>query len=163
MILRFVHVDGPVTRAILFATGGLYSHVEAVMRAGTYLGAHTTGVEERPANYDANGFTRQRFLSLPGPAEMNDKFEHYLRAVLGEPYDYAAIAGFTFHIDRHQENHTICSALIALALRGCEFFRKPLPIAAHAISVRDLELGLCMRDDVAEVGIDDLRLHTGGL
>ncbi len=162
MILRFVHVDGPVTRAILFATGGLYSHVEAVTRAGTYLGAHTAGVEERPANYDANHFTRQRFLSLLSTAEMNDKFEHYLRAVLGEPYDYAAIAGFTFHVDRHQEHHTICSALIALALRGCGYLPKPLPIAAHAISVRDLELGLCMRDDVAEVGVDDLRPHTSG-
>lgn len=162
MDLRFVHEDGPVTRAILFATGGLYSHVEAHTRAGTLIGAHTTGVEERPFGYDAGRVTRQRFLRLAATPAMDDAFEHYLRAVIGEPYDYAAIAGFTFHIDRHQEHHTICSALIALALRGCGYLPRPLPIAAHAISVRDLELGLAMRDDVEEISVDDLGSRTSG-
>ena len=164
IVLRFVFVKGPVTDLILFQTGGGFSHVEALTTKNTLIGAHTTGVEERPRSYDANTLTREKFLLLPADDGMSAKFEHYLRACIGEPYDYRAIGGFVHHLDRHQEHRTICSALVTLALRGCAWLPVPLPVLAHMISVRDLELGLAMRPDVREVPPSDADLlaHVAG-
>jgi hypothetical protein len=150
--LRFVHGTDAVSNAIIFQTGGLYSHVEAVTPEGQYLGAHADGgVLARPSDYDAGQFDRQRFLDLAASEEMSLRFYHYLRSVIGEPYDFAAIASFVAHYDLHQKARVICSALITLALRGCGFFPLPLSQLAHKVSPRDLELMLSARGDVHEI------------
>ena len=139
--LRFVYSDDPFSNAILLDTGGLYSHVEAVTPDGKYLGALSNGgVRARPADYDAGLFKRQLFVDLPADAAMTAKFYHYLGAVVGEPYDFGAIAGFVAHMDVHQKGRVICSALQTLALRGCGWFATPLAALAHEISPRDLLL-----------------------
>jgi hypothetical protein len=154
IILRFVHAGGLGSNAIDFESGGLYSHVEAVTHDGKYLGAHVEmGVAVRPPDYET--FDREKFVLLPADDEMSAKFYHYLYAVVGEPYDFAAIAGFVVHMDAHQKHRVICSALQTLALRWCEYLPVPLPVPAHEISPRDLELGLTMRPDVREIEQSD--------
>ncbi len=154
IILRFVHCNDPISNGIILQTGGLYSHVEAVTPEGKYLGAHADGgVEARPSDYDKGEFDRQRILQLGADDAMTTRFYHYLDAVVGEPYDFGAIAGFAVHANLHEKAHTICSALQALALRGCQYFPNPLSVPAHEISPRDLELALSSRTDVREIQI----------
>lgn len=157
IILRFVYDPGLVTKLITFDSDepGGFCHVEAVMPGGTYLGAHVTGVAARSMNYDAGKFTREKFVLLPATVGQTEKWAHYLRATIGEPYDFAAIAGFVSHLDLRQKHHVICSALQTLALRWCEYLPVPLPVPAHRVSVRDLELGLAMRPDAREISKDD--------
>jgi len=157
IILRFVHVPEMLTNLILFDSDSPngYSHVEAVTPDGEFLGAHVTGVEARPMDYDAGKFERQKFMLLSADVEMTDKFYHYLRSVTGERYDYAAIFGFITHFDINEKHTVICSGLQTLALRWCLFFPVALPVPAHRVSVRDLELGLTMRPDVREIKQND--------
>jgi hypothetical protein len=153
IILRFVYNPGLLEPMITFDSNepGGFCHVEAVTPDGKYLGAHVDGVAARPMDWDAGKFTKQKFMLLPADAEMTAKWIHYLRAVIGEPYDFSAIAAFVSHFDMRQKHHTICSALQTLALRWCEYFPISLPVPAHRVSVRDLELGLTMRPDVREI------------
>jgi hypothetical protein len=156
IILRFVHHPGVGSDLIDYQSFGNYSHVEALTPEREYIGAHANvGVASLPMDYDAGKFDRQRFLLLPADDAMSAKFYHYLRAVIGEPYDFAAIASFVVHLDFHQKHRVICSALQTLALRGCDCFPVPLPVPAHEISPRDLELGLMMRPDVRDVATTD--------
>jgi len=154
IILRFVHCNDPISNGIILQTGGLYSHVEAMTPDGKYLGARAdSGVEARSTDYDKDKFDRQRILQLTADEAMTARFYHYLNAVIGEPYDFGAIAGFAVHANLHEKAHTICSALQALALRGCLYFPNPLSVRAHEISPRDLELVLSSRADVREIQI----------
>src|SRR5437016_3113271 len=144
--LRFVRGIGAISDAIVLDSGGLYSHVEAVTPEGKYLGAHMDGgVQARPADYDAGQFVRELFVELPADAATTAAFYHYLNAVIGEPYDFGAIAGFVTHLDLRLKHRVICSALQTLALRGCAWFAAPLSIPAHQISPRDLLLILSGR------------------
>ena len=140
--LRFVGRSDPESLAILFDTGGLYSHVEAVTPDGKYLGAHVDGgVQARPADYDKGQFDHDLFVNLAADDVMTDKFYHYLNAVIGEPYDFGAIAAFITHLDQREKHHVICSALQSLALSpapGCGWFENWLSVPAHRISPRDL-------------------------
>ena len=156
IILRFVNHRIIGSYLIDFQSMGRYSHVEALTPEKTYIGAHAdTGVQARPMGYDAGTFDREKFLLLPAVSDISAKFYHYLKAVIGEPYDFGAIAGFVAHFDIHQKHRVICSALQALALRGCQYLPVPLPVPAHEIDPRDLELGLSMRPDVREIKPDD--------
>ncbi len=166
--LRFVRSDSALSDAIVRDTGGLYSHVEAVTPEGLYLGAHIDGgVLARPPDYDEGHVALEKFVDLPPPFTftpiaisgtmtmtigadpMADKFYAYLNACIGEPYDFAAIAGFVAHLDLHQRHKVICSALQTLALRGCGWFASPLSLMAHEISPRDLFLIISGRVAVA--------------
>jgi hypothetical protein len=152
IILRFVHHKVIGSDLIDFDSRGQYSHVEALTPDQKYIGAHADlGVAALPMDYDTGTFDRQKFMLLPGGPDMSAKFYHYLRAVIGEPYDFGAIAGFISHFDINQKHRVICSALQTLALRWCEYLSVPLPVPAHEISPRDLELGLTMRPDVHEI------------
>lgn len=156
IILRFVHHRIIGSDLIDFQTSGMYSHVDALTPDAKYIGAHaSTGVEARPMGYDTGTFDREKFLLLPADPDTSGKFYHYLRATVGEPYDFGAIAGFVSHLDIHQKHRIICSALHTLAARWCEYLPTPLPVPAHEISPRDLELGLTMRSDVREITADD--------
>lgn len=152
IILRFVHHRIIGSDLIDYQTLGMYSHVEALTHDGKYIGAHAdTGVQARPIGYDAGTFDREKFLLLPADEVMSARFYHYLNAVIGEPYDFGAIACFVVHFDIHQKHRVICSALQTLAVRWCGYLPVPLPVPAHEISPRDLELGLTMRPDVKEI------------
>jgi hypothetical protein len=136
-----------LVRLILFQmsapTG--YSHVEALTPDGYYIGAHSTGVEKRPMNYDAGAVgLREKFVLLTVTDEQAAKFYHYLNApeVLGERYDFWAILGFVLRFNINKAHTVVCSALMTLALRWILFFPYPLPVFAHKISVRDLDLML---------------------
>jgi len=147
--LRFVRGIGRFSDAIILDTGGAYSHVEAVTPDGRYLGAHSDGgVQARPSDYDQGQFLAEKLVDLPADDAMTAKFYHYLNAVVGEPYDLAAIAGFALHMDEHDKHKVICSALQALALRGCGWFAAPLAQPAHEISPRDLLLIISGRVDI---------------
>lgn len=163
IVLRFVQHNYSSSAAIIWKTGGDYSHVEAVTPDGKYLGAFglgyngfEPGVTERPIGYDSDKVVAQKFLLLNADDKMSAKFYHYLRACIGEQYDWGGISStIVAHIDFHEKHHVICSALQALALRGCSYFPVPLPVLAHNISPRDLELGLMMRPDVRVIDQND--------
>jgi hypothetical protein len=170
IILRFVHCPGFLQNLILLDSNDRdtgdnepgFSHIDAVTTDGKYLGAHVTGVESRPMDYDAGKFARQKFMLLRADDGMTAKWMHYLRAVENkhEGYDYLAIFGFITHLDLNQHHHTICSGFQALALRGCLYLPRVLTVRAHRISVRDLRFGLSMRDDVEEITQEDVRFHA---
>jgi hypothetical protein len=139
--LRFVHGRDPESDAIIFDTGGLFSHVECVTPDGKYLGAHSgTGVQARPSDYDRGTFDRELFVDLPADAAMTAAFYAYAGKHVGEPYDFAAILGFAFRLNEHDKGKVICSALMTLCLRACGYFATPLAQPAHQISPRDLLL-----------------------
>lgn len=164
IILRFVHSPGLLEKMQLFDTDSDYekgfTHVEGVTTDGRYLGAHVEGVEARPMNWDSGRFTRQKFILLPASDEMTAKWVHYLRACIGEKYGYVAIFGFITHLDINQHHTTICSGFQALALRWCERFPRVLPVLAHRISVRDMDLGIAMIPDAVEIEQDDAAFRS---
>ena len=152
--LRFVHHTDAISDAIDFGTYGLYSHVEALTPDGKYLGAHTdVGVQALPIDYDKGKFDRELLVDLDADDAMTAKFYHYLNAVVGEPYDFGAIAAFITHFDQRMKHHVICSALQTLALSpapGCGWFPNWLSVPAHRISPRDLLLVLSGRVAIQE-------------
>lgn len=150
--LRFVRSIGLASDAIVAlqktALPFSPSHVEAVTPDGLYLGAHFSGgVQKRPKDYDAGKFSHELFLTLEATEDQAVAFYAFLDKHVGEEYDWRAIIGFVIPEHEHIPNHTICSALITLALRakGCEYFRWPLAAPAHLIDPRDLLLILSAR------------------
>lgn len=147
--LRFVGGNSEFSRAILVQTGGLYSHVECVTPAGKYLGALADGgVLAREPDYDAGTFDHEKFLDLPADAAMAAAFYAGAAAHIGEPYDFAAIAGFVAHMDLHAKGAVICSAFITIHLQACRWFASRLAQEPHEISPRDLFLVISGRLDV---------------
>ena len=153
MIIRFMQGSELDSQAIVAlqktAIPFSPSHAEAVMPDGNYLGAHLIGgVKERPAGYDAahiaiepaTGKKRELFLTLPATAAQDQIFYDYLCKHIDEKYDWRAIVGFIVPEHEHTLYHTICSALIAAALRACEWFKYVLATPFHLIDPRDLLL-----------------------
>jgi hypothetical protein len=147
--LRFVHHHDPLSDAIIFDTGGLYSHVECATPAGKYLGAHSEdGVQARPSDYDKGTFDHELILDLPADDAMTASFYAWAEKHVGEPYDFGAIRGFVLHMNAHDKGKVICSALMALCLRDCGWFATPLSLPAHQISPRDLLLIISGRQPI---------------
>jgi hypothetical protein len=146
MILRFVLNSGLVSEAIKAqektAMPFTPSHVEALTRDGvSYIGAHFSGgVQKRPVGYDKATMIAELLLPLESSLLQDVAFHDFLESHIGEPYDWLSIAGFVIPRHLHLANHAICSALITLALRKCEWFRWPLAAPAHLIDPRDLLL-----------------------
>lgn len=139
--LRFVTTSSPLSAAIRFAEDFEFSHVEAVMPDGTYLGAHASGgVLARPPDYDKGEWTKQSFWTYPVNDDAAAKWEAYLRARIGRPYDYDAILGFVMRSSLHDALHVICSALQTMSLRGANVFPFSLIVPAHETSPRDLAM-----------------------
>jgi hypothetical protein len=138
IVLRFVQGKDALSQMIVHGETMMPfapSHVEAVTPNGYYLGAHTdTGVEERKPGYDSTWVALELILPLPATAEQHDSFYSYLRAHIGDPYDWQAIPGFLVPGHHHTLGHTICSALCVMALRAKNWFPFPLPWPAHLIS-----------------------------
>jgi hypothetical protein len=146
MIIRFVQGTALTSRLIMAQEKAAMpftpSHVEALTPdGGFYLGAHDNdGVQKRPVGYDQAETAHELLLTLDATPEQDAAFWKFLEARIGEPYDWRAIIGFVLPIHEHQHEHAICSALIALALRACDWFPAPLAAPAHLIDPRDLLL-----------------------
>jgi uncharacterized protein YycO len=143
MILRGVRHKDKLSDLIIMNTGGVLAHFEGIMEGGTVIGAFAEGgVQERPLNYDGGIFAVEILFELPASDEMNTKFEHYLRACVGEPYDYSGIVNFIHPgADLHSRHHVVCSALIQAALRGIggdehapKWWSREMPIDAHYVT-----------------------------
>jgi hypothetical protein len=125
------------------------SHVEAVMPDGMWLGAHFKGgVQARPPGYDKTETVQDLILTLEATAAQDLMFHQFLEKHIGEPYDWEAIIGFVIPEHAHIKDHVICSALITLALRACNWFQWPLAAPAHLIDPRDLLLIISSRQCV---------------
>jgi hypothetical protein len=154
IILRFVQGSGFESGAIVAlektAMPFTPSHVEAVTPDGFYLGAHFSGgTQKRPKNYDAGQFHHDLFLTIEGATDAQAAaFYKFLNDHVGEPYDWKAILGFIVPHHEHIPNHAICSALVTLALRACEWFQFPLAAPAHLVDPRDLLLMVSGRQRV---------------
>jgi hypothetical protein len=145
IIIRFVRSIGLSSDGIVAlektAMPFTPSHVEAVTPDGFYLGAHFEGgTMKRPKNYDAGQFSHELFLTLDATDVQGRGFYGFLNGHIGEPYDWEAILGFLLPEHEHIPNHAICSALVSLALRACNWFASPLAAPAHLIDPRDLLL-----------------------
>lgn len=157
IVIRLVRHDDPLSWAIIQNIGGEVAHAEAIMRGGTVVGAFAEGgVQERPLDYDGGKFLKEILLALPADDDMTERFEHYGRACIGEPYDFTGIGDFVHPgVDVHRKHHVFCSALIQDMLRGCLFFARPLPIPAHYVSPLLLQQELLVRPDVKIITRDD--------
>lgn len=146
MIIRFVQGSSFESLAIIAQSKTAMpltpSHVEALTPDGAfYIGAHISGgVQKRPVGYDKAETVHELLLNLGATANEDAKFFAFLETKIGQPYDWRAILGFLLPAHEHILNHSICSALVTLALRACGWFEAPLAAPAHLISPRDLLL-----------------------
>jgi len=145
MIIRFVQGTEFSSRLIVAqektAMPFTPFHVEARTADGFDLGAHSDGgVQKRPVGYDKATTAHELLLTLDATAEQDAAFWKFLGGHIGEPYDWHAIIGFVLPEHEHVFEHAICSALITLALRACNWFPAPLAAPAHLIDPRDLLL-----------------------
>lgn len=126
------------------------SHVEALTVDGKfYLGAHSDGgVMKRPVGYDKDMTAHELLLTLDATPEQDAAFWKFLESHIGEPYDWSAIFGFVLPEHEHVFEHVICSALMTLGLRACNWFASPLAAPAHLIDPRDLLLLISGRTTV---------------
>lgn len=141
------------------------SHVEAVVPSGGivtlysrflpegYLGAHMKGgVMLRPIGYDAPTMLHELILELDDSEKHATAFYDFLSHHIGEPYDWKAIGNFADPLlNNHDPGRSICSALIALALRACEWLPDRLAFPAHRISPSVLLLVLSGRMQIPGV------------
>lgn len=141
--IRFVGGTDIVSLAISAACYGFWaSHVDAVMPDGSMLGAHGTGVQERPAGYDASYLARDLVVEIGCPQHFSDRFYAFVQSQLGKPYDYGGIGQFANGGRKWETPDAwFCSELIAAALIHCGYLRE-LAIEADRISPRDLFLVL---------------------
>lgn len=119
------------------------SHVECVTPEGKYVGQRIDGgMQAREPGYDSDGLAHEIFIELPVSDEQSDAFYTYVNSKIGQPYDWKAIVDYAMPVNMHDYDHAICSAMMSLALRACDYFRWPLACPAHLISPRDLFLML---------------------
>lgn len=150
--LRFVTTKGdPVSDGIRrFEYGFWATHVEALMPDGALLGAHAQGgVEARSHDYDKLEFTQELYVSLPATPAQTDAFHSFLRAQVGKPYDFLAIAGIALQRDWQKENSWFCSELVASALCHCGVFPSHLATEFNHVTPRDVLLIVSGRMDLA--------------
>jgi hypothetical protein len=145
VIIRFVQGTAISSRLIVAqektAMPFTPSHVEARSPDGFDLGSHSDGgVQKRPIGYDKATTAHELLLTLDTTPEQDAAFWAFLESKIGEPYDSPAIFGFVIPLHEHELNHAICSALMTLGLRACNWFAYPLAAPAHLIDPRDLLL-----------------------
>jgi hypothetical protein len=142
--IRFVAGSDLISRAIRLGEYGFWAtHVETLMPDGTLLGAHASGgVQARPKEYDRGKFSKQLFVSIPATPEQTDRFNTFLRAQIGKPYDFEAIIGIVAQRDWRKDKAWMCSELVAAGL--CQdkvgIFPPHLAIEFNHVTPRDLLL-----------------------
>lgn len=142
LTIRFVTCRDAVSAGIrAFEYGFWASHVEALMPDGTLLGAHYDGgVAARPHDYDKGQFIREMYVSIPVDDAIAARFDAFLRAQLGKPYDVEAIAGIVAQRNWQESGAWICSELIAAALSDCGYFPAHLATEFNHVTPRDVLL-----------------------
>lgn len=140
--LRFVSHPGPFDWACRLSQYWFWSsHVEALMPDGSLLGAmFDGGVQARPPNYDAGGFSKQMYVPLLMTAGQEARFIAFLRDQIGKPYDWTAIASFYSQRDWQEDDSWFCSELIAAALAASGAFPATMAVKFSRITPRDLML-----------------------
>lgn len=160
--LRFVlHTDFIAQAMVLyqhvcmpFAPG----HVECVTPDGRYLGMHwkePSGMQYREVGYDvgtisqlSDGRLAEIFIDLPATEEQTNKFYKLANDSIGESYDIMAFVEYAVPIHSHTYNHAVCVAKMFLLLRAVEWFKWPIVVPAHCLTVRDLLLILSTHIEV---------------
>lgn len=153
--LQFVGATDPASECIRIFERGWCSHVDAVLPDGTLLGARSDavggkppGVQIRPPGYAI--WPQRVVVSLAAPADVESRWQTFLLAQIGKPYDMLAIAAFAAERDWRERDSWFCSELQAAALEWCKWFPAPLPQSANEITPRDLLLavgGWALPDD----------------
>jgi hypothetical protein len=145
--LRWVRGSGPVSGLIVAQAKTtmplIPSHVEAVTPDGFWLGAHFDGgTRKRDADYDKATRIEQLILPLDSTDEQSRAFYAFLDKHVGDPYDWNAIIGLIpgFNWHEHDFGHSICSAMITLALRASLWLPAPLATPAHLVTPANLLL-----------------------
>jgi uncharacterized protein YycO len=148
--IRFVTADDIVSAGIRAAEYGFWaSHAEALMPDGKLLGARADGgVLERERGYDAAAMARELFVPLTMPADQEAAFYGFLRAQLGKPYDFEAVAAIAAERDWRAPDSWFCSELVAAALERCGYL-PPLAADVAKVTPRDLLLVLSGRVSIA--------------
>jgi len=140
--LRFVSHPGIFDVACKAAQYGFWcSHCDAVMRDGRLLGARFIGgVQARPGDYDAGGFTREFRLDLDADREQSDRYFDFLTSQIGKPYDAAAIIAFYSRRDWQSPEKWFCSELLGAALAECGLFPPEMAVKFSRVTPRDMLL-----------------------
>ena len=128
---------------------GGWSHVDTVLPDGLLgarsdaIGGKPAGVQVRPKDY--LGDEKTLVVELPCSSEMAGKYEDFLRAQIGKPYDVEGIAGFISGRNWSDPAAWFCSELVAAGLEACGYFEYPLAVTTHKITPADLLLILSTR------------------
>lgn len=149
--LRFVWGYDPLSRLIRAGEhdGDCPTHVDCVLSDGNLLGAHMQGgVVINQPRYDATSDgpgMRELYVDLP-PLGLTyytepspQPWEAFLRAQLGKPYDFTAIAGLALDRDWREDDSWFCSEMAAASLEKCGWLPR-LSTIDHHVSPRDLLL-----------------------
>lgn len=125
------------SQVIKLATWSRWNHVAFVLESGEVLGALSQGVCITPIDYAG---TRVEFFDVDCP---NFNWD-WLRAQLGKPYDWTAIAGLAMHRDWREDDSWFCSELLAAAFEHSDY---PLLRADHLnrITPRDISMSLLIK------------------
>jgi hypothetical protein len=122
------------------------THMECITPEDNCLGMHGgagtygKGMLELPYGYDRDDIYVMRdgrlcelVVDLPCTKAQEVEFYRFMRASIGEPYDWSAPWGFLLGGHHHKKWHSMCSAKVVLGLRDCGYFRWPLTKPAHEI------------------------------
>lgn len=144
--LTFVRGDRIASGLIAWFSAGHFSHVDANLGNGEFLGAYErkvcgipAGVQLRPVRYDT--FPKRVTFSIPVTSDQRTAWLSFLRDQTGKPYDWAAIAGFVTDRDWRERDSWICSELQAAALEAAGIVPR-LYLAANKITPVALALAV---------------------
>jgi hypothetical protein len=131
--LQFVLGHGLSSRAIAWFSAGHFSHVDAVMRDGSLIGARSDwiepldgtaaippGVQRRPANYEH--WKERVVMTLPCDELQEQSFIAFNLSQIGKPYDSTAIWGFVAGRDWRQQDSWFCSELQMAAIESTDLW-----------------------------------------
>lgn len=154
IVLRFVIQRGFFNWACSIAQyGSGYTHCDARLPNGNYLGAHLLGgVQELSPGYDAGEFTKESFVHLRANEQQEEAFFAFLRSQLGKPYDPISILYFFGPFGArnwHDPSAWTCSELLADALEVCGVLPENMVVPTGRITPRDL---FWMTDTLVKVG-----------
>ena len=146
--LRFVehaglfHRPGLFNRLCQFAQYGFpYTHCDAVMPDGRYLGARLFGgVQARDPGEDVGTVLREHFVDLRATDAQADAFYAFLRGQIGAPYDPIQIVYFFVGRNWQDPNAWSCSELIAAAKVACGLVSKKMADGFYGVTVQGLWL-----------------------
>lgn len=119
--LQFSRQADFASDAIAWFSSGHLSHVDAVMGNGFLLGSRSDVVEHIPAGVQIRPpwyarFAEKVVFEIPATPFQYARWERFLEAQIGKPYDSTAIWGFVTGRDWREQDSWFCSELQARAL-----------------------------------------------